>query len=73
MLPVSPLRTITYQTTNLQTNMQIQQGETTLLNVLYMFKNVPVKNITLWHRILMVVGSVQNSYFCVNMNPGRYF
>lgn len=30
MLPVSPLRTITYQTTNLQTNMQIQQGETTL-------------------------------------------
>lgn len=65
MLPVSPLRTITYQTTNLQTNMQIQQGETTLLNVLYMFKNVPVKNITLWHRILMVVGSVQNSHIFV--------
>lgn len=67
MLPVSPLRTITYQTTNLQTNMQIQQGETTLMNVLYtcMFKNVPVKNITLWHRILMVVGSVQNSHIFV--------
>lgn len=52
MLPVSPLRTITSQT-NLQTNMQIQQGEITLLNVLYMFKNVPLKNITLWHRILI--------------------